>query len=326
MRHTLVWLVRLSGLGAWGAAAVACWQLLGSGPVPRPVREPLVWGAIAMGCAVVRVVALWALRVPTAAAWWRKYTSVTVPLAKAPHAWSDPGALAFHDSVLWIKLRTAAVWLLVAFCAGVFSAATMTSPDGEERIDALRDAGAEVSTATVVAQPGQVRKELNDGDLEGYTSRLVVAVPGGPGRLAVPGAFTYDKPVEGTAVDVLWARSDGYIDERKHLPTLTAGQWAAFPDDENGDAALAAFVVLAVVGGAVLTPCFTIGARADRLQRLAWSPLPQTIRAGLAVGVFLGWRPLLLGREPATAEMAFAGGGFLLVLAVYIGTSMRTLR
>ncbi|MEU5340359.1 MULTISPECIES: hypothetical protein [unclassified Streptomyces] len=326
MRHVLVWLVRLSALGAWGAAAVACWQLLGSGPVPRPYREPLVWGAVAVGCAVVRVVALWTLRAPAAAAWWRRYLSAGVPLTKAPHAWSDPRSLSFDDSVLWVKLRTAAVWLLVAFSAGAFFAAMMTSPDWGERADALRDAGAEVSTATVVARPGDVREEFSDGDLEGYTSHLVVSVPGGPERLAVPDAFTYDKPVEGAEVDVLWARAGGYADERKHLPTIAAGRWAVFPDDENGGAALVAFVVLAVIGGAVLTPFFTIGAHADRLQRLAWSPLAQTVRTGLAVGVFLGWRPLLLGREPAPTEMAFAGGGFLLVLAVYIGTSMRTLR
>jgi hypothetical protein len=45
-----------------------------------------------------------------------------------------------------------------------------------------------------------------------------------------------------------------------------------------------------------------------------------------AVGVFLGWRPLLLGRDPTLTKMAFAAGGFLLVLAVYIDTSMRPLR
>ena len=87
-----------------------------------------------------------------------------------------------------------------------------------------------------------------------------------------------------------------------------------------------AFVVLAVIGGAVLTTCFTIGAHADSLRQLAWSPLAQTVRTGLTVGMFLGWRPLLLGREPTLTEMAFAGGGFLLVLAVYIGSSLRTLR
>jgi hypothetical protein len=326
MRHVLSWLVRLSALGAWGTAAVACWQLLGSGPVPRPYYEPLVWGAVAVGCAVVRVVALWTLRVPAAAAWWRRYRSVGVPLAKAPHAWSNPSSLSFDDSVLWVKLRTAAVWLLVAFSAGAFLAAMMTSPDWGERVDALRDAGAEVSTATVVAGPADVREEFSDGDLEGYTSHLVVFVPGGPQRLAVPDAYTYDKPVEGAEVDVLWAPSGGYVDERKDLPTIAAGRWAAFPDDENGGAALVAFVVLAVIGGAVLTTCFTVGAHADRLQRLAWSPLAQTVRTGLALGVFLGWRPLLLGREPTLTETAFAGGGFLLVLALYIGTSMRTLR
>ncbi|MDX3644060.1 hypothetical protein [Streptomyces sp. MB09-02B] len=252
--------------------------------------------------------------------------SVGVPLAKAPSAWGDPRALSFVDSVLWVKLRTAAIWLLVAFSAGVFFAAMMTSPDWEERVDALRDAGAEVSTATVVARQGQVREVISDGDLEGYTSDLVVSVPGGPERLAVPDAFTYDKPVEGAEADVLWAGSGGYVDDRKHLPTLAAGRWAAFPDDENGDAALVAFVILAGIGGAVLTPCFTIGAHAGRLQRLAWSPFAQTVRAVPAVGVFVGFRPLLLGREATLTEMAFAGGGFLLVLAVYIGTSMRTLR
>ncbi|GAA3774766.1 hypothetical protein ACFS5L_28670 [Streptomyces phyllanthi] len=301
MRSVLVWTVRLCAVAGWVATAVACTWLLGATAMARPWHGPLVWGAVAVGCAVVRVVALWVLR--------------------------DEPRDALARSGGWTKLRTGAVWLLVAFASGSFFVALLTSPNSGEKLDSLRDAGAEVGTATVMERLS-VRKELDDeGAVQGYVSRMVVSVADGADgadgveRLTVRGAYTYKKPREGTRVDVLWARSapdlGGYVNESKDLTTLAAGRWAAFQDDELGDASLMAFVVIGLFG-AVLGPVFTLVNDADDLQEMAWSAPAQTVFAVLAAAVYWGWRPLLLGQQPGLAEMLLAAGSFLLVLLVYL--------
>ncbi|KOU62184.1 hypothetical protein ADK57_25300 [Streptomyces sp. MMG1533] len=361
MGSVLVWVVRLCALVGWVATAVACTWLLGVAPTPHPWNGPLVWGAVAAGCAVVRALALWALRVPAAVTWWRRRRRGRdrVSLSKERYSdrrdrrdrryrryrwyqwsrrgdwgdwgdWEDAHELSFRGYEIWTKLRTAAVWLLVAFSSGAFFVALLTGSDAGGRAETLRDAGAEVSAATVVEEPAAVRADVDDEDVvQGYSSRLVVSVAGGPERLTVKGAYTSEKPREGTEVDVLWARSatrlGGYVHEGKDLPTIAAGRWKAFPDSELGGAMLFAFILLAVVFGGVLTPVFTLIADADDLQELAWSPPAQTIRAALAAAVYLGWRPLLLGEQPQVVELLFAGGGFFLVFLVYVFTSVRSL-
>jgi hypothetical protein len=234
VRSALVWLVRLCSLAAWVAAGVACMWLLGATAMARPWHEPFVWGAVAVGCAVVRVVALWVLR-------------------------GEPKDDGFTDE-FWVKLRTGVLWVLVAFSSAVFAVALLTSSNAGRKLDALRDAGAEVSTAAVVERQS-TRQELSDGVVKGYVSRLVVSVPGGAERLTVRGAFTHDKPGRGTGVDVLWARSDpglgGYVNESKDLPTLAENRWKAFQGDELGMASLIAFIVVALIG-VILTPVFTL--------------------------------------------------------------------
>ncbi|MGW7380799.1 hypothetical protein [Streptomyces sp. NPDC054794] len=102
--------------------------------------------------------------------------------------------------------RTAVVWLLVAFTSGAMFACLM-SMSTNDRVERLRDAGAEVGTARVVGKPLRIRTELDDEDrAKGYAARLALAVDGGPERLLVKGAYTYDKPRAGTRVEVLWAR------------------------------------------------------------------------------------------------------------------------
>ncbi|MFF5517050.1 hypothetical protein [Streptomyces coeruleorubidus] len=337
-----VWVVRLCALVGWVATAVACAWLLGVAPTPQPWNGPLVWGAVAAGCAVVRALALWGLRVPAAVAWWRRRRRNGVSLSKERHSdrpgrrwgrwadWEDVHELSFPGHEIWIKLRTAAVWLLVAFSSGAMFVGLLTGSEPGGRAETLRDAGAEVSSATVVERPAAVRADVDDEDVvQGYSSRLVVSVAGGPERLTVKGAYTAEKPREGTEVDVMWARSatrlGGFVDEGRDLPTIAAGRWKAFPDSELGGMMLFAFILLAVVFGGVLTPVFTLVAGADDLQELAWSPLAQTVRAALTAAVFLGWRPLLLGEQPQVAELLFAGGGFFLVFLVYVFTSVRSL-
>ncbi|MEU0070721.1 hypothetical protein ABZ027_14445 [Streptomyces sp. NPDC006332] len=344
MRWVLVWAVRLCGLVGWVATAVACTWLLGAAPMPKPWEGPLVWGAVAAGCAVARALLLWAGRVLAAVARRRRSRggdSPGVSLSKEGRGggggrwddwdldWEDAHELSFPGYETWAKLRTGAVWLLVAFASGAFFTALLTSPDWDDRVEDLRDAGAEVSVATVVRAPGAVRADVDDEDaVQGYSSRLVVSVPGGPARLAVKGAYTQEKPREGAEVDVLWARSaqrlGGYVNETQDLPAIAERRWKAFPDGDLGGAALVAFIVL-MLFGAVLAPVFSLVPDADDLQELAWSPWVQTVRAAVTAAVFLGWRPLLLGVEPHLVEVLFAGGGFLLVFLAYCLGSVRSL-
>ncbi|WP_330306043.1 MULTISPECIES: hypothetical protein [unclassified Streptomyces] len=336
MRSALVWTVRVCGLVGWVAAGVACWWLLGVSAVPRPWTEPLVWGGVAAGCAVVRVGALWGLRVPR-----RRGDGEAVSLAKAGARAGRAGRTeelgrAPLDDVLgisfgspgWVRFRTGAVWLLVAFVSGALFVGVMGDSSGNDRIDALREAGAEVSAATVVEPPRAVREDLSDDVVRGYMSRLVVSVSGGPERLTVKGAYTDAKPRVGTEVEVLWSRSaprlGGVVHERESLRTLAAGRWEAFPDGANGGDALVAFVLIMIVG-CVLGAVFTFAAGLDGLRRTAWSPTVQTVRGAMTVAVFLGWRPLLLGRDASAPEVPFVLvglGGFVLVLLVYVFSSL----
>ncbi|MDT0462876.1 hypothetical protein [Streptomyces gibsoniae] len=295
----LIWLIRLCSLAAWVAATVACMWLLGATAMARPWHEPFVWGAVAVGCAVVRVVALWVLR-------------------------SQPKADGFTDE-FWVKLRTGTLWVLVAFSSAVFAATLLTSSNAGEKLDALRDAGAEVSTATVLERQS-TRQELSDGVVKGYASRIVVSVPGGAERLTVRGAYTYEKPGKGTEVDVLWARSNpglgGYVNESKDLPTLAENRWKAFQDDELGRGSLIAFIVVALIGS-ILTPVFTLVPDAYDLQKTAWSAPFQTVRTALTVLVFWGWSPLMLGSQPSLLQMLAAVGSSCLVLLGHVLTSLR---
>jgi hypothetical protein len=208
-----------------------------------------------------------------------------------------------HDSRAWIKLRTGAVWALVAFASGSFFVALLTSDNAEELTD--------------------------EHAVKGYVSRLVVSVPAGPGRLPVHGAYTYDRPRAGTEVHVLWARSapelGGYVNESKDLGVLAGARWDAFADDEAGAGSLLAFIVITGVFGGVLGAVFTLSPQARALQRLAGSAPSQTVRAALAVAVFWGWSPTLLGQEVSVLQWLLAAGSFLFVLLGYVVTSVRTL-
>ncbi|MFF4398181.1 hypothetical protein [Streptomyces sp. NPDC001480] len=334
MTSALAWLVRLCGLVGWVAGAVACAWLLGAGPMGRPWHEPLVWGGVAAGCAGVRVVALWALVLVTRR---EREPADGVSLAKGAAATRKPretlgdlgDTLSVDGSEPWVKGRTAAVWLLVAFASGAFFACLMTMSTND-RVEKLRDAGAEVGTARVVGKPLATRAERDDEDqIKGYASRLVVTVSDGPRRLTVKGAYTYDKPRAGTRLDILWARSapelGGYVNESKDLPTLAAGRWKAFADDELGEGALIAFIICAVIGGLVMAPVFTLVPDADSLQYQAWSVPVQTIRGAFTVAQYLAWRPIMLGHELGLVSGLVAGGGFVLVLLFYVFTSIQAI-
>ncbi|MDO0913182.1 hypothetical protein QQM39_20695 [Streptomyces sp. DT2A-34] len=302
MGTALVWIVRLCASAGWIATAVACTWLLGATAMSRPWHGPLVWGAVAAGCAVVRAIALWVLR-------------------------DEPDDDTFTGDV-WVKLRTGAVWLLVTFSSAVFFVALLTSANAGEKLDALRDAGAEVSSARVMERQSTREESDGEGGVKGYASRLVVSVPGGAERLTVRGAYTYEKPRQGTEIDVLWARSapelGGYANESKDLHALAGNRWSAFQDDELGTGSVIAFVVIGLIG-AVLGLVFTLVPDADDLQELAWSAPLQTVRAVLAGALLWGWLPLLLGQTPSVPQMLCVLGAFLLVLLGHVFTSVRSI-
>ena len=340
MRSVLVWTVRLCGLVGWVAVAVACAWLLGVGGVPRPWNGLLGWGAVAAGCAVGRAGALWGVR-----RLGRSGDGVSLNKAHGGGSWASydrlgPEVLGRRrpplgyvlgrclDSRGWIRVRSCAVWLLVGFASAALFVGLLAAGSRDDRVDALRDAGARVSSATVVERPGGVREDLSEDVVRGYSARLVVAVSGGPERLAVKGAYTFDKPRAGTEVEVLWAPSapelGGYVHERKDLSALAGGRWSAFSGGADGRDSLVAFVLVMVIG-CVLAAVFTFTAGPGALQRLAWSPGVQTVRAALTAAVFLGWRPLLLGHEASPVEELLARGGFILVILVYVFTAVRTI-
>ncbi|MFE2419812.1 hypothetical protein [Streptomyces hokutonensis] len=296
MRAVLVWTVRLCGRVGWVAVAVACTWLLGVGAVPRPWNGVLAWGAVAAGCAVVRAGALWGVRrlggsgnKSYGGGSWASYDRMgpeVLGRRRPPLGY----VLGCHlESRVRIRVRTCAVWLLVGLASSALFVGLLGSGSGDDRVDALRDAGARVSTATVVERPGGVREDLSEDVVRGYSARPVVAVPGGPERLVVKGAHTYDKPRAGAEVAVLWAPSapeqGGYVHERKDLRALAGGRWSAFSGGAAGRDALVAFVLVMVIGF-VLAAVFTFTAGPEALQRLTWSPGVQTVRAALLVYVF----------------------------------------
>jgi hypothetical protein len=279
--------------------AVACAWLLGATAMVRPWDGPLVWGGVAVGCAVVRMVALWVLR--------------DVPGDRP--AGADPST--------WV--RSGALWLLVGFATATSFAAWVAAPDVGGNLDSLRRAGAEVYTGIVVERPRTRVERDKQGEVEWYVSRLVLSVEDGERRVVVRGAYTHDKPYEETRVEVMWAPSDpglgGHVDDRTDLPALAAGRWAPFLDGEAGDASLIAF---GVFGGlwVIMLLSYSDEFDADAARRMAWSAPAQTVRTLVMGAVYAGWRPFLLGHEPAPVETFLVAGSLALVPLAYVVTTL----
>ncbi|MFE9775298.1 hypothetical protein ACFYOV_27210 [Streptomyces sp. NPDC005931] len=198
----------------------------------------------------------------------------------------------------------------------------LASSNTGERLDDLRTAGARVGTATVVGEPRAVREELTDeGAVKGYASRLVVAVPGGPERLVVRGAHTYERPRPGTEVDVLWAAAEpelgGYVNESKDLESLARGRRAAAHCSPSPPSWWCA--ARSGPGLHVLAP----GGRPSAAGRVGPTRTARAVSALLAFGA---GGPLVLGHGPDPAQVLLAGGGFLLVPLTYVAASVRSFR
>ncbi|MFF8374485.1 hypothetical protein ACF05W_37645 [Streptomyces lydicus] len=251
-----------------------------------------------------------------------------VPLTKStPVSPYDQPAwnVSFTSSPGWVKARTCAVWALVAFAAGALLVPVLSGSPGPT-VAALQKAGATVSNATVVDRPTSVERDLSEGAVRGYDADLVLSVPNGPGRLPVHGAYTRDRPGEGAAVEVLWSpgapRLGGVVHARRDLHLFARPHWQAFADPATGRGALFGLVAVLSVGilmGAGLT--FTSGT--DALEKLAWSPLAQTVRAAMTVAVYLAWLPMLTGHRAPQMVGLLASGSFMLLLLGYCFTSVR---
>ncbi|WP_127356294.1 hypothetical protein [Actinacidiphila soli] len=320
MYTALTWSARICAVVGYVATAVACAWLLGMAALAPPHTVPLVWGGVAATCAVVRTAALWGVR----------SVKPRVSLAKPASASRYDQAmvdLSFDNSPSWVKARTCGMWALVAFAAGALFVPVVSGSPGQT-ISALQKAGATVSTAVVVEAPSSVEKDLSEDIVRGYYANLVVSVPDGPGRLSVHRAYTRDRPHQGASVEVLWSpsapRIGGVVHERRDLHLYAQPRWEAFPDSAGGRDALFALIIVTFVG-LVIGLLITLGSDSEALQELAWSPVAQTVRAVVIVGLYLAWLPMLTAHKLSGLTGLFAASGFMTVLLVYCFTSVRAI-
>ncbi|MEK2492055.1 hypothetical protein WN990_21105 [Kitasatospora purpeofusca] len=314
----LVWLARVSAVGAWAALSVAIFWAFGLGGGTRqPLTTIDTLGRIGIGLLWLRVAALWAAK---AVRMWHRRKRRRVSLSKdlAPLRFRVP--MTF-DATPWVWVRVAAVLLLLPFAAALPCA--LNEMDGGEDARAIKNAGAVVATATVVGVTNAEAVEDSDGVLHHYDSDLELALPDGS-RITAWGADTYEEPRTDDRVQVLWAPSAPQLgpvvrtwDLSRHVDTRTTiGGTRLF---------LLLFFGLFLVCSVVP---ISVAAEADQLHDLAWRPLAQTALPVLATLLFLWIRPLLTGvgvGGPESILPAVYGGFAVPLLLLYIGLAVRAL-
>ncbi|MFI8520985.1 hypothetical protein ACIGEZ_24655 [Streptomyces sp. NPDC085481] len=328
----LVWSVRITGVLAYAAAAVlAVWTAgLPTGALlPVPGLVTLSWTVV--GLVWLRVVALWI--------WWsddnyywmphhwtdaRKTNAPTVSLEKGvtPSRRERPGvfrrlASYEYESVPWVFLRQALVWLLVV--VSVVALAGLGRSHTSQYVRSLVQAGAGYSAATV-AEVADVRQMRNDEDeVTGYHATLFLTLPDGS-QVRSQGAYTKDKPKPGSRVEVLWAPAapelGGVVEDGAQLDRYLNRDWGL----TLSGSAIALFPLLLVL--ACMLPT-SVAAEADSLQEQAWSPIAQTVHAAVVTGVVLAALPYLSGTfSSGGVPLGVAGIG---LLALYIVMPIRAL-
>ncbi|ORT59386.1 hypothetical protein [Streptomyces sp. CB03238] len=326
------WFVRISGVLAFtGAASLSLWVLgLPAGvPLPAPGLVAMAWTVV--GLVWLRVVTLWI--------WW-SYDNYHW----MPHHWSDakksearpvsldkgagkvprqrPGVLrrlaAYeYESVPWVYLRQAAVWLLMLVSIAALN--VLGQSHASQYVRSLVQAGAAYSTATV-AEATDVTEIRDDEDqLTGHHATLVLALPDGS-RIRSQGAYTENRPKPGDRVQTLWAPTapelGGVVEEGEPLDRYLDRDWGP----TLSGTAIAVFPLILVL---ILMLPTAIAAEADSLQEQAWSPIAQTVHATAVTGVLLAALPYLSGTfSDGAVPLGLAGVG---LLALYIAMPIRAL-
>lgn len=322
------WFVRISGVFAYTAAAVlAVWTIgLPAGvPLPVPGLVALAWTVV--GLVWLRVLTLWLWWTDDMYDWFPQRASregspsaVSLEKGRPRPRRNQPGLLrrlasSEYESVPWVFLRQSLVWLLVVLA--VVALNVLGRAHTSAHIRSLVQAGAAHATATVV-KAENVRARLDDEDaVTGYHATLVLTVPG-DGRIRVKGAYTYEKPTPGSRVDVLWAptapRLGGVVTEGSDLERYLDRGWGP----TLSGTAFGLFPLLLVLTCMLPT---SIGAEADSLNELAWSPITQTVHATAVTGFVLLVLPFLTGTfTDGGGPLAVAGLG---LLALYIALPVR---
>ncbi|MFD7323203.1 hypothetical protein ACFV9D_19245 [Streptomyces sp. NPDC059875] len=328
----LTWFVRISGMLAYVAAALLGLWVSGlpAGVVlPAPGLVAMAWVVVAL--VWLRVVALWL--------WWsddnyfwfpahwfhaEKSGARAVSLKKGADSVrrQRPGVLrrmtAYgYESVPWVYLRQAAVWLLVLVSFVALSA--LGESHASQHIRSLVHAGVAYSTATVSGVVDVTEMRDDEDMVTGYHATLLLALPDGS-QVSSQGASTEGKPKPGSRVEVLWAPTatelGGIVAEGEPLERHLDREWGLTPYGAAG----AAFALLFVL--ACMLP-ISVGAEADSLQELAWSPVAQTMHATAVTGILLAALPYLSGTfSDGSLQLVVACFG---LLALYIAMPIRAI-
>ncbi|MBT2440763.1 hypothetical protein J7E93_11720 [Streptomyces sp. ISL-36] len=326
------WFVRISGGLAYTAAALLSLWVSG---LPAGVALPAS-GLVALAWAVVvlvwlRVVALWL--------WWSDDNYFWMPAHRSRTERSDARPLSLekgagsvrrqrpsvlrrlaayeYASVPWVYMRQAAVWLLVLLSFMALS--VLGHSHTSQHIRSLVRAGAAYSTATVTEVVDVTEIRDDEDRVTGYHATLLLALPDGS-RVRSQGAYTEDEPKPNSRVEVLWAPTatalGGVVAEGEPLERHLDREWGL----TLYGMVITAFALLLVL--ACMLP-ISVGAEADNLQDLAWSPVEQTVHAAAVTGILLAALPYLSGTfSDGSVQLGAACFG---LLALYIAMPIRAL-
>ncbi|MFF2041036.1 hypothetical protein ACFVVX_11450 [Kitasatospora sp. NPDC058170] len=318
-------MARTCAVGAWAVLAVACVRAftLGGGAV-QPLTGLLALGWTGVGLLWLRALALWAgkaVRVFERARGRRRDARVSLAKEDARPRRHTQRVPEDFSAGPWVIVRQVAVWILLPLAAAVPSA--LHDMDGGEAVRELKAAGAVVATATVVEAVDFEAAEDADGYVTHHHGDLVLALPDGR-RITAWGADTRDDPKPDDRVQALWAPSDpelgALVKETKDLARHADKGWTV-----SGERLfLLCFFTLFVLGSVLV---IGLAAGSESLHDLAWRPLAQTFLPAVATLLLLWIRPALTGQGMVQGVLEGAAfGGFAIVLLVlYIGTTLRAL-
>ncbi|MEV6978544.1 hypothetical protein [Kitasatospora sp. NPDC093806] len=313
--RVLVWVARVSAVGAWAALAVALWWGFGLGfGIRRPPPGLHTLALTGLGLLWLRVAALWAHALVGRRRRPRVSLTKDAADADAPRA----RMLSAFAGPVWVRVRLVAVFLLLPLAATL--PGVLKEVDGGEAVRALKSAGAAVATATVMGAAEVEEIEDSDGRVSYYHADLDLLLPDGR-RVTAWGADTRDEPRPENRVQALWAPS---APESGAL--VRFGDLSRYTDTGRTVRGERLFLLAFFGVFFLFVLLFATVAPAAALRRLAWRPLAQTALPILATLLFLWIRPLLTGVDIGGrgSIMVAAYGGFAIpLLLLYIGLTVR---